>query len=314
MNRRCPITYEPLQDPEDRYSAKGLRQLHPRLKDLKSVGMDQAELLQEAAIRSTRMSVQGVQAKLSALLDVARHALQLVDQGGQFILKPQHPQWEAMPENEALTMQLARMSGIDTPPSGLVYAKDGRFVYWIKRFDRKPKGIKTGVGDFAQLLGESRDTKYRSSVEKVVSVIDQFCSFPSKDKAEFFKRFIFNFLVGNEDMHLKNYSLVEDGKLTRLAPAYDFLNSAMVLRSETESALPLAGKTKRLSRSDIVDYLGRERCGLSPRVIEKILRSLLNDWECGDGGWKPVIERSFLTNEQRQQYLDLVGRRWQVLA
>lgn len=310
---RCPITYELLIEGEKTYSANGLRSIHPRLKQLSIVDMDQEQLRQEAAERSIRMSIQGVPAKLSAVLELKTSCLRIVDQGGHFILKPQHHQWKAVPENEALTMLLARMTGLDVPNSGLLYAKDQSLIYWIRRFDRPGSKSKVGVGDFVQLLEESRDTKYQSSVEKVVSVIDKYCSFPAVEKAIFFKRFLFNYLVGNEDMHLKNYSLIEDGKLTRLSPCYDLLNTSIVLNSHTESALPFAGNTRRLNRQDLFQDLGYERCGLNERAIGKIVNDLYRNWS-DESRWKSLINASFLPEKQKDQYVALVEQRWQLLV
>lgn len=101
-----------------------------------------------------------------------------VDKGGRFILKPPNAAYPELPENEDLTMKLARVAGLETPDQGLVRAKDGKLVYWIRRFDRVGQKGKLAVEDFAQLLGRDRETKYDSSVEQVVGAIDLYCTFP----------------------------------------------------------------------------------------------------------------------------------------
>ena len=111
-----------------------------------------------------------------------------------------------------LTMRLAAAAGIEVPVHGLLRSIDGSFTYFIKGLDRDGRD-RLPVEDFAQLSGEGRDTKYDSSMEKVADVIDQFCTFPAIERVKLFERTLFNFLVGNEDMHLKNFSLLtgEDG-------------------------------------------------------------------------------------------------------
>ena len=126
----------------------------------------------------------------------------------------------------------------------------GPLVYKIaiRRFDRKGQKAKVAVEDFAQLAGLSRDTKYNYTMEKLVKLIDRFCTFPAVENAKLFKRVIFNFLVGNEDMHLKNYSVITRDDIVELSPAYDLLSSSIVLTGDIdEIALPLKGKKSNLT-------------------------------------------------------------------
>jgi len=158
-------------------------------------------------------------------------------------------------------MDLASTVGIDVPIHGMVYSKDLSLTYFIKRFDRKGQKDKVSVEDFAQLAGMSRDTKYNYSMEKLVKLIDDFCTFPAIEKAKLFKRVIFNYLVGNGDMHLKNYSVIVQNGKVELSPAYDFLNSTIVLK----------GKKSNLNAEVLINYFGKECCGLTDKVIEKNL-------------------------------------------
>lgn len=175
--KRCPITYEVIEE-EQNYSQKGLRLLAPTLKNLKSLQFSAAELRKEAVIRAGKMSVRGVQTKLSAQLKIKNEKFELVDQFGHYILKPQSDYYLELPENEAITMTLAGTIGIEVPVHGLLYSKDGSMTYFIKRFDRLGKTKRLPVEDFAQLLGYTRDTKYKSSMEQIAKVIMTFCSFP----------------------------------------------------------------------------------------------------------------------------------------
>lgn len=303
----CPITYLPLE--EKSYSPQGLKLLHRNLKGLKPLPFDRQSLLQEAAFRADKMSVQGVQPKLSAILSLKDTSFVIVDRGGDFILKPPNI-FPELPENEAITMRLASITGIKVPICGLLYAQDNTLVYFIKRFDRLPNRKRLAVEDFAQLMGKNRETKYNASVEQVITIIDRYCTFPAIEKVEFFKRFIFNFLVGNEDMHIKNYSLIENKGQYQLAPAYDFVNSSIALGGKTEeSALTLMGKKSNLNYIVLFDYLGKERLNLNSSIIDE----LKNLFKIAIPKWTKFIEISFLSENMKKQYINIVSQRARLL-
>jgi len=221
----CPITYSTCG--ENRYSEEGLRLLASGLKTLKYLEYTAEEQRIEAYNRASKMSIQGVQPKLSAVFNIKDEKFELVDRGGKYILKPQHNVYFQMPENEDLTMRLAGLIGLEIPIHGLIWSKDNSLTYFIKRFDRKGQNDKIPVEDFAQLAGLNRDTKYDYSMEQIVTLINMYCTFPAIENIKLFKLVLFNFLVGNEDMHLKNFSIINrDGKIT-LSPCYDLVNSTI---------------------------------------------------------------------------------------
>lgn len=306
MNR-CPITYTAC---DGRYSAKGLRLLSRSLKELKKLPFTARELRYEAAARSCKMSIQGVHPKLSARLNVNRQQFDIVDQGGNYILKPQIAEYLEVPENEDVTMRLARLAGIDVPLHGLIYGRDKELTYFIRRFDRQGRKAKIHVEDFAQLAELSRDTKYRSSMEKVSGLVDKYCTFPAVEKLKLFRLTLFCFLVGNEDMHLKNFSIISKDDVIALSPAYDLLNTTIVLpRPEEELALPLNGKKNSLRRHDLVDYFGRDRLQLNDRLIKKVtgeLKQLRKPWE-------ELLEASFLSTVMKEKYLTVLDSRYERL-
>jgi serine/threonine-protein kinase HipA len=304
MNR-CPITYEAVPKAGD-FSPAGLRRLHPQLQRLAPLPFDSAALIQEAAARAPKMSIQGVQPKLSAVLRIKEGRMEIVDQGGRFILKPQNPQYPHLPENEALTMTLAQIAGLAVPDHGMLYAKDGRLVYWIRRFDRVDRDQRVAVEDFAQLSGASRESKYGASVEDVIKIIKLRCTFPSIELADFYRRFLVNWLLGNEDMHLKNYSVITMADVIKLAPCYDFLNTTIHLSPpQEESALALNGKKRKLSSSDLTDYLTRQRLGLNDRTVARIMADL----RAALPQWRDLIKHSFLPEKLRDKYHDLMEHR-----
>jgi len=308
MNR-CPITYAPCGDAP--YHEKGLRQLSPVLKELALLDFTADELRIEAMRRASKMSIQGVQPKLSAVLNIKEGRFEISDKNGRYILKPQHYFFPELPENEDLTMRLADRIGIEVPLHGLVYSKDKSLTYFIKRFDRKGQKDKIAVEDFGQLAGMGRDTKYNYSMEKLLKHIDKYCTFPAIEKARLFKLVLFNFLVGNEDMHLKNYSVIVQNGLVKLSPSYDLLNTSIVLKGDLEEiALTLKGKKKNLTRSILVNYFGKQQCSITDKVIEKTLNTI----QIALPSWIDLINISFLSDEMRTKYKLLLEKRIEILG
>jgi serine/threonine-protein kinase HipA len=304
---RCPITYEMLPEAHDgRYSRKGLQRLSRSLTHLDDLPYSAEEQRREAVARATKMSIQGVQPKLSARLRVKEGRFEIVDRGGEFILKPQNPLFHHLPENEDLTMRLAAAAGIEVPIHGLVFSRDGAWTYFIRRFDRLARSRKLAVEDFAQLSGRTRDTKYDSSMEQVTALLDRFTTFPVVEKLDLFTRTVFSFLVGNEDMHLKNFSVVVRDQRVQLSPAYDLVNSTIALPGATEEmALPLRGKKSRLKRGDLVDYYGGERLGLTRAAIDSALLRLGK----AVPEWARLVNASFLPPDLREAYLAVIEER-----
>lgn len=303
MNR-CPITYKLCGN--NKYSEKGLRMIAPKLTHLNDLPYTAAELRQEAANRAKKLSIQGVQPKLSATISVVEQEFKIVDQFGTYIIKPQNDLFPELPQNEDVTMRMAKVFGLDVPFHGMLYAKDGSLSYFIKRFDRYGKGKKLATEDFAQLTGNTRDTKYRFTMEKLVPVIDEFCSFPAIEKADFFKRILFCYVTGNEDMHLKNFSLITKNEKTTLTPVYDFLNSSIAIKNpEEEIALTLKGKKSNLKASDFMDYFAKERLQLNEKTIATILEQMHN----AIPKWKELLEISFLSDDMKEKYLELLKHR-----
>jgi len=303
MNR-CPITYEPLAD-DATYSARGLRLLHRNLTSLAPLDFTAEQQRQEAISRVGKMSLQGLQLKLSAVLRITDGRFEIVNRGGQYILKPPSLDFPELPENEDLTMRMAASVATEVPVHGLLRSVDGSFTYFIKRFDRKGRE-RLPVEDFAQLSGESRETKYDSSMEKVAGVIEQFCTFPALERVKLLERTLFSFLVGNEDMHLKNFSLITRNQKVELAPAYDFLNTTIALKNAREElALPLRGKKSRLTRNDFLTYFANERL----QINEGVLNDVLSRFSKAMPVWREWLEKSFLSPEAKQKFSAILSER-----
>lgn len=303
MNR-CPITYEPCGN--EKYSIKGLKLLSPNLKGLNDLPLTQEDQIIEAAARAVKMSIQGVQPKLSARLKIKEEKFEIVDRGGEYILKPQNSFYPELPENEDLTMRLAKLIGIEIPIHGLIYSIDNRLTYFIKRFDRYGKNKKRALEDLAQLSGKTRDTKYDFSMERIIPLLDQYCTFPLLEKIKLFRLTLFNFLVGNEDMHLKNYSIISRNDKVELSPAYDLLNTTIASKNVSEEiALPVSGKKSQLTSNILIKYWGVERLQLNDNVINQTIETIKNI----QIEWKELINISFLSTATKEKYLDLLNER-----
>ena len=161
--------------------------------------------------------------------------------------------------------------------------------------------------DFAQLGGRNRETKYRASMEQVAGLLDAYCTFPTVEKVKLLRLALFSFLVGNEDMHLKNFSVIRNGDVVALSPAYDLLNTTIVFaRPEEELALPLNGKKHNLTRKDFLEYFARERLGLTDRVVDKILSGFIQ----ARPRWEELIGMSFLSETMQKKYLQVLDTRF----
>ena len=227
-------------------------------------------------------TVPGVQKKLSLhLMSDEKPRLTLVDYPNGYILKLQEKEYPALPESEQLVMCMAEICGIQTVPHALVKIENG-FVYITKRVDRiikknTPVGM-LAMEDFCQLDLRLTQDKYRGSYERCAKIIQQYSSRQGFDLSELYLRLAFSFLVGNSDMHLKNFSLIETSEGSSqyiLSPAYDLLPVNVIMPADKEEfALTMNGKKKNLHRIDFLVFA--ETSGLSRKSAEKMLDRVIS--------------------------------------
>ena len=267
--------------------------------------LDELDTLAAQVIKS-QTTLTGVQAKLSLHLD--RHEgskrLTIVGLWGDFIFKPQTQTYKTLPENEDLTMHLAEIAKIKVVPHTLIRLQDGTLGYLTKRIDRTSEGGKIPMEDMCQLTERQTEYKYKSSYEQIAKVIAKHSYVPLLDLTDFYEQVFFNWLVGNNDMHLKNYSLYAPKGKWVLTPAYDLLNVSMVNpKDKEELALTLNAKKKRIKKSDFVRAM--ETSGISPKVFDNILakyRKLLPKFN-------EIIDLSFLGEEDKDLYKQSIASR-----
>jgi serine/threonine-protein kinase HipA len=271
--------------------------------------VNSAELVAYHAKNKLRMSLSGVQPKVSAIYSRTENRFKIVETNGSYILKPSPQAFPGAAENEALTMRLARSAGIEVPLCGWLEARDGAGVFWIERFDRWGAGNRNRIRceDACQILEVPASWKYTGNLETLARMVKEYCSNPQLQLAKLFQRVLFCWITGNGDMHLKNWSLIENGPLIELAPAYDLLNTAVLLNDEEESALSLNDQKKGFDRKLLIDYFGHKVCALNDRMIQKTLNQLTSI------GWTRVILMSKLSKDDGIKYGNLVQERLNAL-
>ena len=312
MKDKCLYCYQPLEDARD-FHEKCSRQFFgvnepPRLAHTLE---EMTELAKRVVARS--ITVPGVQPKLSlsVVKEIAGNAekrLTVVGAlGGNYILKPPSEHYPEMPANEHVTMRIAEAFGTKVVPSTLIRLKSGELAYLTKRIDRTQKGDKIHMLDMFQIT-EAFD-KYKSSMEKVGKAILEHSENTLLDALNLFELTLFCFLTGNNDMHLKNFSMIKSPSGWVLAPAYDLLNVSIANSEDTEElALTLGGKKKKLNRRHFEQF--GEEFGLTSRQIQGVFHRLeknkikAEDW----------IHQSFLSDSMKKNYLELLDERCQRLA
>lgn len=261
--------------------------------------------LAEQIIRA-QTSLTGVQPKLS--LNLTKHEgcsrLTIVGLWGDYIFKPQTESYGQLPENEDLTMHLAAAAKISVVPHSLIRMADGKLGYIAKRIDRTQKGEKIDMEDMCQLTLHPTEYKYKSSYEQIAKTIVRYSSMPKLDLTNYMQLLLFCFVTGNNDMHLKNFSLYCPSENYRLTPAYDLLNVAIANpKDKEEMALSLSGRKTKLRLHDFL--LSAKTMGLEENVVLRLVARLQKTLP----QWKILIHHSFLSEEMKTAYENLLVSR-----
>src|SRR5690554_1577968 len=265
--------------------------------------LDQEQLIKLAQITvNERLALTGVQPKISLSLsgEKGNKRLTLVGLWGEYILKPQSADFAFMPEVEDLTMHLARLFKIETAAHALIRTSTGELAYITKRFDRE-KGKKIHVEDLCQLSGLLTEQKYKSSYERVGKIIKQYATNAGLDVIKYFRLVLFGFLTGNNDMHLKNFSLIHTDKGILFSPAYDLLNVNLIHPDDKEDlALTLGGRKRKVKRSDFDQF------AMSLGMTEIVRDNVYKDFSIQQNKIQRWIDQSFLTDEYKEEFARIV--------
>lgn len=270
----------------------------------------------EAIKKIGRISLSGVQPKFAVVLDQnnqLRYARN--EERGTYILKPRPNAYHILNKeycaaNEHLTMQIAAQAyGIETAANGLCFFANDEAAYLTRRFDVHTDG-KYQQEDFAALMGYTKsnggsDYKYcNASYEDCAEMIRRYVKAAPIDVLSFFRLILFNFIILNDDAHLKNFSLIDRGGEYRLSPAYDLINTSLHLVQSRIFALDKGlfkegmklVDTHQVGRTDFEEF--GKRIGLPQRVIKKEIDRFAQENPLA----KELINRSFLSDALKKQY------------
>ncbi len=309
------------------YSPAFLRRMFDNKQVSHILPYDAPQVNEEDAIQfmenRKRISISGVQEKMSLLL--SKNKLRLTEEGeyGTYILKPvprDLKKVNQVPANEHLTMQVAaQVYNINTAENGVIFFKDGSPAYITRRFDVKQDGTKRGKEDFATLAGRSIDTaganfKYSYSYEEAAAIIRQFVPAWKVEIEKYFVLVVFNYLFSNGDAHLKNFSVLESETGDYfLSPAYDLINTRLHV-DDTDFALDrglfadsFASETFKntfhAGKEDFAEFA--KRIGVNNDRIEKLLEPFLLKQD----NVEMLVNRSFLSTPNKRGYLMEYGSR-----
>ncbi len=311
--RRCLYCYEPLFDSLSDFHEACNKRFFGQLKTPQlNYNLENLQELASKVIQS-QIAVTGVQAKISLSLFRKEEKnltkkLTIVGLYGDYILKPPSEHYVQLPELESATMHMANVCGIKVVPHSLVKLQDETLCYITKRVDRTRKN-KLHMEDMCQLSERLTEDKYKGSHEQVAKLVLNYSNTPLLDVSNFYEQVLFSFFTGNSDMHLKNFSLLEkEGQGLSLCPAYDLVPTALVNPSDTEElALTLNAKKRKLKYNDFLTAY--ENCGLSKKVLDNTLELFVY----AKPEMEAVLAKSFMSNEYKMKYLNLMENRYKQL-
>ena len=308
MKNRCLYCYELIEEEKEFHEKCSIQFFGSSVPPIIPYSFDQmADLAKDVVERS--VTVPGVQAKLSMSVvketwEKAETRLTVVGSlNGRYVFKPPSDRFPEMPANEHVTMRIAEGFGIRVVPSSLIRLKSGELSYITKSIDRTATGEKIHMLDMFQIT--EAVNKYKSSMEKIGKAIHNYSDNTMLDKIFYFELTLFSFLTGNNDMHLKNFSMIKNPSGWVLAPAYDLLNVAIVLPEDTEElALTLEGKKKKIKREHFEKF--GEGLGLTNKQVQGTFNRMIK--------YKPLaiewINKSFLSKGMKEAYGDIVEKKY----
>lgn len=311
-----------LKDNVETYCDKCRKKLFDGRKVNRILNFSRPEFNEMKRERSGKLSISGIQVKHSLKLE--GNELILTEKGGEYILKPipsgQFKNLNAVPANEHLTMQIAaQIFGIPTAENAVIFFSDMEMAYITKRFDVLTDGKKLLQEDFAQLAQLTEETggknyKYDFSYEQIAELMKKYIGAYSIEVEKYFKVILFNFLVCNGDVHIKNFSIFRNEKygdylLTRF---YDLLNTSIHIPDEHDTALELFKDdfmtdgykfSSKYSKDDFYEF--GKRIGIKPPRISRIFEEITS----GEKEIIELVDKSFLENSLKPKYLELLRER-----
>lgn len=289
------------------YHERCLRRLFG-IRSAPTIDLDLARFQSVALATIGRTTVSGVQRKISVGVRAERQTLTIVASDARYILKPPSTEYAGLPANEHLTMRLAELFGLPTPANGLVRLKDGELAYVVRRFDRPPEGGKRHQEDFCQLAGKPAKAKYEGSAELLVRLIRSFSAEPIADLARLLEMLVFAWWAGNEDAHLKNFSLLADASGAHvLSPVYDQVNTRLYY-PDSGFALKVTGRDRHLGRPAWMRFM--EYAGIPARFGHRVLDRPAEMLDRAAS----LVQQSYLPDDLKPTYTDVLRQGAEAIA
>lgn len=306
------------------FSKKVIKDFFEKSSPIDKLSFSRKEFFTEGIKYAQGMSISGVQQKLSLIINV-NNDFEIVTIGGKYILKPSPESFPHAAENEQCAMAISRLVGIDTALSANIQFSDGEEAYITKRYDRL-NGQKLHQEDLAQAFNLQSEYKYQKSYEEALYLVREMSGRKLSVVKELFNRIVFAYLIGNDDMHLKNISLIKDldnksTKYDRLTPNYDqllvhaFPNPpkigalALDLLKEEDEGIFSKMYEKYGFYTGYDFYLLGDRAGLRKPVIKKIMDNYFEkEIEIIN-----IIENSFMPSDMKNKAKSLVKDRIKAL-
>lgn len=311
----CRLTLEKIES--GNFSKKAIKDFFEKYNPIEKLTFSRKEFFTEGVKHAQGMSISGVQQKLSLIIN-DNNEFEIVTTGGKYILKPSPESFPFAAENEQCAMAISRIVGIETAYSANIQFSDGEEAYITKRYDRK-NGNKLHQEDLAQAFNLQSDDKYKKSYEEALHLVRKMSGGKLSVVKELFNRIVFSYLIGNDDMHLKNMSLIKhlDNKSAiydSLTPNYDqllvhaFPNPPQIgflaldlLKEEDEGIFSnLYNKYGYYTGYDF--YLLGERVGLRKPVI----KSILENYYKKENEIINIINNSFMPIEMKIKATSLI--------
>lgn len=249
--------------------------------------------------------VTGVQKKFSLDINVrkSRKTVSVLNQ--EYIVKTPQKNLKNITIFEWIGMKLAEICGIEVVECGLI-KKDNDYLFITKRIDRN-NHQKIPMEDFCQLSNTQTEYKYNGSYERCCkNVITKYSSYETIDKIKFYRLILFSYIIGNTDMHLKNFSLYEIDDKYQLTPAYDLVPVLMVFK-QLDMALTLNGKSRKLTKNDF--FIFGENVGIEKRIMIQINDEIYNRKQ----KMFDFILSTDLDDENKNRFISLIEERISII-
>ena len=320
--KRCLYCYNPLGDNEIDFHSSCSRKIFGSNQPPELPYTEEQMMQLGLEVVKNHIAVPGVQPKISLDLETLKpeepkggdkkmdtpvnkpKRFTIVGLWGEFILKPPAQEYPHLPEVEDATMHLAELAGIATVPNSLIRLQSGNLAYITKRIDRTKK-VKIHMEDMCQLTERLTEDKYKGSYEQIAKAIAKYSVNPGLDLINFFEQLVFSFVTGNADMHLKNFSLINQPGLGYvLSPAYDMVATSLIVNGDKEElALHLNGKKNKIKRRDFDAMFD------SFKIDAKSKENSLKKFHVILPQWYDLLERSFLPSEMKDRFIQLIKER-----